>query len=56
MFAKIGTPDIATDPMPPNVADTYIMMKDRDDWPDPGKSKDQFVSELETAVLRDSRQ
>ena len=50
VFAKIGTPDIATDPMPPNVADTYIMMKERDDWPDPGKSKNELVSEIETAV------
>jgi len=50
VFAKIGTPDIATDPMPPNVADTYIMMKDRGDWPDPGKSKNELVSEIETAV------
>ena len=35
VFAKIGTADIATDPMPPSVADNYVMLKERADWPDP---------------------
>ncbi len=35
VFGKIGTADVATDPMPPSVADTFIMLKDRKDWPDP---------------------
>jgi cobalt-zinc-cadmium resistance protein CzcA len=50
VFAKIGTPEVATDPMPPSVADTYIMLKDRRDWPDPRKPKAVLVSELEAAV------
>ena len=49
--AKIGTPDIATDPMPPNVADTYIILKDRRDWPNPRKSKRTLVAEIEEAML-----
>jgi cobalt-zinc-cadmium resistance protein CzcA len=39
VFSKIGTPDVATDPMPPNVADTFIILKPRSDWPQPGKPK-----------------
>ena len=35
VFSKIGTAEIANDPMPPNVADTYVMLKPRDEWPDP---------------------
>jgi heavy metal efflux system protein len=46
-FAKIGTAEIATDPMPPNVADTFVMLKDRKDWPDPGKPKAEVVKDLE---------
>ena len=30
VFAKLGTAEIATDPMPPSVADTYVIMKERD--------------------------
>ena len=51
-FAKIGTAEVATDPMPPSVADGFVMMKDRADWPNPRKSKDEVVRELEAAVAR----
>ncbi|MFT3931197.1 MAG: CusA/CzcA family heavy metal efflux RND transporter [Spongiibacteraceae bacterium] len=52
VFAKIGTADIATDPMPPSVADTFIIMKPREQWPDSSKPKTQLVEEMEQAVLR----
>ncbi len=50
VFAKIGTPNVATDVMPPSVADNFIILKPRSQWPDPGKSKDQVVDDLETIV------
>ena len=52
VFAKIGTADIATDPMPPSVADTFIIMKERGDWPDPSKTKSELVADLERAVMQ----
>jgi heavy metal efflux system protein len=52
VVAKIGTADIANDPMPPSVADTYIIMKDRSLWPDPRKPKAQLVAELQAAVFQ----
>jgi len=52
VFSKIGTPEVATDPMPPNVADTFVMLKPRSEWPDPSKTKADFVAELEAAVKR----
>jgi cobalt-zinc-cadmium resistance protein CzcA len=50
VFAKIGTADVATDPVPPSVADNFIMLKDRKDWPDPRKPRTQLVEELNAAV------
>ena len=50
VFAKIGTPEIATDPMPPNVADTFVMLKPREQWPDPTKPKDVLVDEIRMAI------
>lgn len=50
VFAKIGTPEVATDPMPPSVADNFIMLKDRKEWPNPRKTRDQLVAELNKAV------
>jgi heavy metal efflux system protein len=50
VVAKIGTAAVATDPVPPSVADTFILLKDRKDWPDPRKPKLQLVREMEEAV------
>jgi len=50
VFSKIGSAEVATDPMPPSVADTFIIMKDREFWPDPDKPKTQIVAELEALV------
>ena len=50
VVAKIGTAEVATDPMPPSVADTFIMLKDRKDWPDPRKPRAELLAELQAAV------
>ena len=50
VFTKIGTAEVATDPMPPNVADTFVIMKPREAWPDPRKSKAALVAEMEAAA------
>ncbi|TAL58891.1 MAG: CusA/CzcA family heavy metal efflux RND transporter [Legionella sp.] len=50
VFAKLGTAEVATDPMPPNVADTFIMLKPRTEWPNPNKTKQELVQEIEEAV------
>lgn len=47
IFSKIGTAEVATDPMPPSVADTFVMLKPRAQWPDPTKSKEVLVREME---------
>lgn len=47
VFAKIGTAEVATDAVPPSVADNFIILKPREEWPDPGKPKTQIVDELE---------
>lgn len=50
VFGKIGTAEVATDPMPPSVADAFVMLKPRDQWPDPRKPAAQLVAEIEAAV------
>jgi len=50
VFAKIGTAEVATDAVPPSVADNFIILKPRDEWPDPDKPKLQVVAELEALV------
>jgi cobalt-zinc-cadmium resistance protein CzcA len=50
VFSKIGTAEVATDPMPPNVADTFVMLKPRSEWPDPNKSKAELLAAIEKRV------
>lgn len=50
VFSKVGTAEVATDPMPPSVADNFIILKPRNEWPDPNKEKAQVVAELEALV------
>lgn len=50
VFGKLGTAEVATDPMPPSVADTFLMLKPREQWPDPRKSKAELLAEIEIAV------
>ncbi|SFD60354.1 efflux RND transporter permease subunit [Pseudoalteromonas denitrificans] len=50
VFSKIGTPQIANDPMPPNVADTFIMLKPRSDWPNPTISHSELAAKIVKTV------
>lgn len=47
VFAKTGTSEVATDAMPPNVTDTFLMLKPMDEWPNPALSKTELVEQLE---------
>ncbi len=49
-FARIGTAEVATDPMPPNIADGFVILKEREDWPDPEKSKRELVEQMEDVL------
>ena len=51
VFTKIGTAEIATDPMPPNVADVFVMFKPTAQWPDSQRSKADLVAAIQVAVL-----
>ena len=50
IFARTGTAEIASDPMPPNISDGYIMLKPMDEWPEPRKTRDELLVAIQ-AVL-----
>src|SRR5690606_29123064 len=47
MFSRTGTAEAAVDPMPPNISDSVIVLKDRKDWPDPGLEKEALIERIE---------
>ncbi len=50
VFARTGTAEIASDPMPPNISDSYVMLKPIDQWPDPKKPRETLMAELQAAA------
>jgi cobalt-zinc-cadmium resistance protein CzcA len=50
IFGKLGTAEVATDPMPPSVADTFLILRPRTEWPDPSKTKAELIAQLEEAA------
>lgn len=52
VFARTGTAEIASDPMPPNISDGYIMLKARSEWPDPARPRDELLAAVQASVDR----
>jgi cobalt-zinc-cadmium resistance protein CzcA len=48
VFAKTGTAEVATDVMPPNISDGYIMLKPRSEWPNPKESLNELRGRMVT--------
>lgn len=53
VFSKIGTAEVATDPMPPNVADTFVILKPRKLWKNPKKEKSVLISEIQKSLSKE---
>lgn len=50
VFSKTGTAEMAADPMPPNVSDTFIILKPHDEWPDKSMTKPDLIEKLAKSV------
>lgn len=50
IYSKTGTAEVASDPMPPNASDTFIILKPTQEWPDPKLGKDGLVSKIQAAI------
>lgn len=50
VFAKTGTAEVATDPMPPNISDGIIILKPRKEWEDPKLSKNDLIKKIENVA------
>lgn len=50
VFTRTGTAEVASDPMPPSISDTFVMLKPRSEWPDRSLSKAELVARMETEL------
>src|SRR5215471_13231332 len=52
VFSRTGTAEVASDPMPPNASDTFIILKPHEQWPDRSMTKEMLIEEISKAVGR----
>ncbi|KQV81228.1 CusA/CzcA family heavy metal efflux RND transporter [Rhizobacter sp. Root1221] len=52
VFARTGTAEVASDPMPPNISDGYVMLKPMDEWPEPRKTRDELLAAVQETVAQ----
>jgi cobalt-zinc-cadmium resistance protein CzcA len=52
VFTKIGTAEIATDPAPPNLADVFIILKPKSEWPGPHQTKVELITAMEETIRK----
>ncbi len=50
VFTRTGTAEVASDPMPPSISDTFVILKNRRDWPDPRLPKADLVADMEARL------
>lgn len=50
IFARTGTAEVASDAMPPNISDAYVMLKPQDQWPDPGLPRDELLRQVQASA------
>ena len=52
IFGRTGTAEIASDPMPPNISDAYVMLKPEDEWPKPKRSRQALVEAVQARAAQ----
>ncbi len=50
VFSKNGTAEVASDPMPPNLSDCFVILKPKQEWPDPDMTKEALRQRIEVAL------
>lgn len=50
VFSRVGTAEVATDPMPPSISDGYVMLKPHDQWPDAAKTKQTLLADMDKVL------
>jgi cobalt-zinc-cadmium resistance protein CzcA len=50
VFSRTGTAEMASDPMPTNISDTFVILKPRGEWPNPDEPKSAFIGRMEDVL------
>jgi len=47
VYSKTGTAEVATDPMPQNASDAFVILRPKDQWPAGVDTKDEVIERIE---------
>ncbi|AZS21787.1 efflux RND transporter permease subunit [Caulobacter sp. FWC26] len=50
VYSKTGTAEVASDPMPPNASDAFIILKPKDEWPNKNETKAELIGRIENKL------
>ena len=50
VFSRTGTAEVAADPMPPNISDSYVMLKPASEWPAPRRTRDELLAAVKAEL------
>ncbi|NUP89411.1 MAG: CusA/CzcA family heavy metal efflux RND transporter [Candidatus Sumerlaeia bacterium] len=50
MLSKTGTTEVAFDPMPPSISDGFVILRPREEWPDPALTREEIQERIEETV------
>ncbi|MBM4265876.1 MAG: CusA/CzcA family heavy metal efflux RND transporter [Deltaproteobacteria bacterium] len=52
VFSRSGTAEVASDPMPVYMSDTFVVLKPREAWPNPRDTKEDVRARIEEVIER----
>lgn len=50
VFSKTGTAEVASDPMPPNASDSFVILRPREEWPNRSETKAHLIERIEARL------
>ena len=50
VFSKTGTAEVASDPMPVNISDSFVILHPRSEWPNRGETKEELIARIEARL------
>lgn len=52
VFSKTGTAEVASDPMPVNISDSFVILRPRSEWPNRGETKAELLTRIEARITQ----
>lgn len=52
VFSKTGTAEVASDPMPVNISDSFVILRPRSEWPNRGETKAELMARIEERITQ----